>query len=152
MRPPRLRIAGVMIVVAILALDLGTIRALVSGTEEGLLYEALLTVNILVFVGIAGFRSHRSRAFTLGFEVVGSLSLLAYLAWSRNHPWSWLHYFEPPLKAIHRRVEEVFPKAHLIVMYIISIVSFAIPHTILGLSGGYLTAKGWAMIGRRKRD
>jgi hypothetical protein len=150
MKRPRIRIADVMIVVAILALDLGAIRASVDGTEEGLLLDALPTVNILVFVGIAGFRRRRLRAFALGFEVVGSLSLLSYLWWTNNNPWAWLCYFGPPITAVARRVEALFPHGHLVIIYIIYLVAFAIPHTVLGLCGGYLTAKGWAKIGRRK--
>src|SRR4051794_39373288 len=93
MKPPRLNIARVMVIVAIVAIDLGAFRELHDGLEGALLSDTLPMVNIKVFVGILRFRG--ARAFTVGFAVVGLLSILAYQVWSRNNPWTVLRSFRP---------------------------------------------------------
>lgn len=140
MKLPRLKISSVMILVAIVGLNLAVFRALISGRNEELLVTALPTVDLLIFVGFVGFS--RARPFTVGFVVVGSLSLLTYLAWTENRPWSWLHDFEPLLQTIARFVMEVYPNTYIAIMFTIATVFHTIPHSVLGLAGGFLVAKG----------
>jgi hypothetical protein len=136
--------------VAIVALNLAMIKALLSELGEHLLFDALPTVNIMVYVGIMGFLRRRARAFAVGFVVVAILSLLAFQAWMELEPWVFLRTVCPPFEAIDRRIEAIWPNARVEIMYILLIIAFAIPHTLLGVAGGYLSAKGWALIARRK--
>src|SRR5258706_14442944 len=147
MKLPRLKISSGMFVVAIVAINLTAIRAFKYGIDEGFVFSALPTVNILVFVGIAGFR--RWRAFTVGFVVLGSLSLLTYQIVFRDHPWMWLNFLQPPIKVIAHHLKAILPISHENISFSITLVLFAAPHTVLGLAGGYLTAKGRAMMKRR---
>jgi hypothetical protein len=147
---PRLGIARLMVFVAYVALNFGVIRALYDGFWEDLLFDALPTMNILVLMSIAGFRRHRMRTFALGFVVIGAASLLALQMWAREYPWTFLRYFQPQCDAVEYRIKAVFPSAYLSVMYGILVLVFAIPHTILGIAGGYLAAKVWGMMRRRR--
>ena len=148
MKPPRFHLAWAMILIAVLALNLGVIRALYDEMEEHLLFDALPMANVMAVVGIAGFR-RRAYAFILGFAVTVSLSMLAYQTWSCENPWTWLRIFEPPFQAIDRGLEAVFSDAHVAILHLVIIVVFAIPHAVLGLAGGYMTGKGWAIVRRK---
>jgi hypothetical protein len=136
MRAPRFHLAGAMIFVAVVALNLGAVRALYDDIGEHLLFDALPTVNILAAVGFAGFRRRRLRAFAIGFVLAGALSLIAFLVWSDIDPWTALRYIEPPFKALDRVVVGSFPDSHIAIMNVICVVAFSIPHAILGLVGG----------------
>ena len=149
-KPPRFRLAGAMAFVAAVALNLAAFRALYDEPGEVLLFDALPTVNVLALVGLAGFRRRRLRAFALGFAAAGALSLAAFLAWADANPWSLLRYVGQPAEAADRVLERIFPGAHIPIIYVILIVALAIPHTVMGLAGGYLLAKAWSMIRRRK--
>jgi hypothetical protein len=150
MKPPRLNISRVMVVVAILALEFGVIKALLTESEDEFLFEDFPTVNLLLFAVFAGIRKPRARSFVLGFVVAGTLSLLAFKAWAHSNPWTFLRLFTPPFQALDRRLVELWPGAHNIIIYAILVAVFTLPHTILGLAGGYLTRIGWAMVKRRK--
>ena len=79
-----------------------------AGSRNIRLFDALPAANILALVGLVGFR--RSLAFTLGFVIAGSLSLVAYQVWSRSDPWAWLRLVEPPFKVISQIAEQRFTK------------------------------------------
>jgi hypothetical protein len=149
MKPPRFHLAGAMTAVAVLALNLGAVRALYDEYGELLLLDALPAVNLLAVVGFTWFR--RRRAFALGFMAAGALSVAALLVWIDANFWTFLRYFEPPAQAVDHVIEMALPNAHMAVMYVILIVAFAIPHAITGLAGGYLLDKVWSMIRHRKR-
>ena len=94
MRLPRLRIAWVMIFIAIVALDLGAIRALrgvqfraaINGSPRladmigALIFGALPMANVLAFSFLIGLRRRGSRPFLLGFETFGATALALYIA------------------------------------------------------------------------
>ena len=150
MKPPRLSIAWSMVGVALVALNLSVIRALADGYQEQFLFDALPTANILLLVAVAGFRRRRLRAFALGFVVAGASSSIAYQIWSDIHPWEWLSYFQP-LSNIAVRIRDAYPASHMPIVYAMMIVVFTLPHTIIGLAGGYLTAKEWTIMARRRQ-
>jgi hypothetical protein len=144
MRFPRLSIAGLMKLVAFAALNLAAVHALYDGTGEELLYLALPTGNVMSIVVIAGIRRPALRPFALGFLGAGTLSLVAFLAWTDANPWTFLRYFEPPCQAIERLLEKGFPNTHMALLYAIVLTAFAIPHAVAGLAGGWLAAKVWS--------
>jgi hypothetical protein len=148
MKLPRFNLAGAMTFVAVVALNLGAVRALYDDIGEHLLLDALPTANVLAAVAFAGFR-HR-RAFAIGFVLAGAMSLLAYQVWADNDPWTVLRYLKPPFEALDRLVGTAFPDLRLAIVNVIGVVAFAVPHAIVGIAGGGLAAKGMAMARRRK--
>src|SRR3981081_3236778 len=133
MNPLRLKISRVMVVVAILALEFGVIKALLAESEDEFLFVDFPTVNLLLVAVFVAIRKPRARSFVLGFVVAGTLSLLAFHAWAHAHPWTFLRYFTPPFEALDRRLVGLWPDAHNIMVYAILVVVFALPHAILGL-------------------
>jgi hypothetical protein len=147
---PRLSIAWSMVGVALVALNLAAIRALADGFQEQLLFDALPTLNLMALAAIIGRHRRRLRPYALGFVVAGSFSLLAYQIWAENHPWECLRYFQP-LSDIAVRIRDAYPHSHMPIVYTMLIVVFAVPHSIVGIVGGCLTAKGWEIMARRKQ-
>ena len=79
MKALRFRLAGIMILVAAIAFNLGIIRTIQDGAWGEHLFLTLPTLNVIAAVAIAGFR--RRSAFALGFVTVGLLSLVGSLVW-----------------------------------------------------------------------
>jgi hypothetical protein len=85
---PSLRISWVMTAVAIIALNLGGVRALSRTGSLGtsVLVRALPMADILVVAYLVGRRSRRP--FFLGFEAFGVAALVGYVAsrYTRSSP------------------------------------------------------------------
>ena len=145
MKAPRFRLAGLMILVAALALNLGIIRTIHDGAWGEHLFLMLSALNVIAAVGIAGFR--RRSAFALGFVTVGLLSLVGSFVWIETHTWTFLRYVEPLCKAIDRKMLRIVSGAHEAALYAVLAVGFLVPHAAAGVLGGWLTAKGWSAIG-----
>ncbi len=83
MRLPRLRIAWLMVAVAIVAVDLGAIRALIDlrppRTGHLLLVGALPMLNVLGAGMLVARQRPTSRPFLIGFEVFGMMALGVYV-------------------------------------------------------------------------
>jgi MprA protease rhombosortase-interaction domain-containing protein len=142
---PRISLARMMILVAVLAVNFAVVHALRDHMEEELLFLALPTVNLLAAVGLAGFCRRRMRAFALGFVVAGASSLAGFLAWIDANPWTFLHYAEPLCEAIDSQAARLLPAAHTAVVYAALAVILMIPHSVLGVVGGGVAAKAWAL-------
>jgi hypothetical protein len=108
MKPPRFRIAWLMAIVALAALNLAAIRAASdssSGPEVLLCMVALPMTNVLALAILIGHRHRGWRRLLLGFEAFG-VSALAYLivailsgeAWV----WSYITLVLEPTRAIVR--------------------------------------------------
>jgi hypothetical protein len=86
-RPPRFRIAWLMVAVAIAALDFGAMRAIIGsrggrlGSETGilLLFGALPMANLLAAGILIAHRRPGSRPFLLGFEAFGAVALAQFI-------------------------------------------------------------------------
>jgi hypothetical protein len=143
MSSPRLSIARLMGCVAFVALNLAMMRALNGGAEEGLLLDALPTVNVLALMGIAGLYRPRLRPFALGFVVTGAVSLLTLEIWARANPWTFLRYVQPACDALEAGARAACPSGSVAIMYGTLIVAFALPHALLGLAGGCLAERRW---------
>jgi hypothetical protein len=80
---PRIRIAWIMAVIAIVALNLGAIRAASDhlGPVSSLLAAGALPMANVLSLGLFVSCVHlRSRLFLIGFEALGALALAFYLA------------------------------------------------------------------------
>jgi hypothetical protein len=119
MTTPRLRIAEIMAVVALLALDLGIVQALLkiafseirpsSDMAWLLILGALPMANILA-IGLLICRRHRrGRLFLVGFVVFGAIALASYSGVASLHPdgylssylWIFLRYLPYPIRIRH---------------------------------------------------
>ena len=151
---PRLTVRRLMVAVAILALNFGVIREHLrpeSWVDELVVLGALPMANVLVFVGLLGIRSRRARAYTIGFEAFGMLSLSSYVAWvSLSSPWTIIHYLDTIFGPIGEFVRWACPGFDVPIGYGIAIVIFLIPHALFGIAGGYLSAKLGAIVARRR--
>ena len=81
MKPPRFRIAWVMGVIAIIAVEFAVIRIALdnySPIVELLVLGALPMTNVLAIGVLVGHLRHADRAFLLGFELFGAVSLAVY--------------------------------------------------------------------------
>ncbi len=150
MRPLRFHLAGMMTVVAALALNLGVIRLLHGGTEEQLVYSALPMANLLAAVAMAAIYRPRLRGFAVGFIVAGTLSLVTFMAWIDAHPWTFVRYVDPWFEAIDQLVGATFPGARIAIVIAIFTAAFAVPHAAIGLAAGCVTARISALVGGPK--
>ena len=85
----RFRIASIMLVVAIAALDFGAIRAMIefkSIKAELLVLGALPMTNVLAVGLLIGQRRPGTRPFLLGFVAFGAMTLALYIATASFFP------------------------------------------------------------------
>src|SRR3954454_2036881 len=78
---PRFRIAGVMVAIAIAALDFAAIRAFLDIPDVFLLVLGAVPMANVLAVGILiGQQRPGSRPFLLGFEAFGAMALVLFVA------------------------------------------------------------------------
>jgi hypothetical protein len=146
-RRPRVRIAEVMAIIAIAALNLGAIRAVLdrpSTVIDLLAVGALPMANILAFGLIVGYRRQGSGSFLVGFETFGAMALTFYVAsilslsdrdsfaytilrgylWLASDPW--------PTGAA-----PTIPR--VMITYLVSPLVVILPQLAFALAGGFFT-------------
>jgi hypothetical protein len=153
-RVPRVRIAWLMIVVALAALDFGAIRAMSDswGRTSGLLGLGLLPMaNVLAFAPLVGLRRRAGRGFLLGFEMFGATAMALYagVILSRNDlVWT---YFVPAIEALQATIGPIVTTPRMLI-YLSSLGLWATwPQVAFALVGGLihsLTASGREVRGR----
>ena len=141
MKVPRLRIAWVMVAIAIAALDFAAIRASLDIPEVGLLVLGALPMANVLAVGIlVGQQRPGSRPFLLGFEVFGAMALAVYviLATYLRH-----EAVEPYLGLFIPIVEIIGPLPFIPIPIQVSVVVIALglPQVAFALIGGFLSRK-----------
>jgi hypothetical protein len=142
---PRLRIAGVMGFVAIVALNFGAIRAL-SGFapdhSDYLTLGALPMADILVVGLLIAQQYPQSRPFFLGFEVFGAMALALYVAleiYCRDKAVNpYLALFFDPIERIGGRG---WPVRFIPIRYSIGVAILVLPQIALALIGGFLSRR-----------
>jgi hypothetical protein len=93
---PRFRVAELMVVIAITALDIVISQPLLRGVWGGtppspnmpwqLIVGALPMANLLAVCLLIGLRRPGSRRFVLGFVVFGAAALAIYIALASSYP------------------------------------------------------------------
>jgi hypothetical protein len=152
---PRFRIAWVMVIVAIAALNLTAIRAIQDSETlagEFLVVGALPMANILAVGILIGRRRRGSRPFFLGFEAFGVISLALYVVsaiFFRDRVFDpYLHLFlflDPIMEIIGRRPAVVSVPIRISV----SVVILVVPQLAFALLGGFLSRTYRITITRR---
>ena len=144
MKVPRFRIASFMVVVAIVALDFGMIRAMpVIGpqTSELLILGALPMANVLVVGLLIGHWRPENRPFRLGFVLFGALALALFVALTRSFPLE----MEMSVHAIGvYLVKTIGPDRPLLLVLAQTFAFLAIlvlPQVVFALIGGFLSRK-----------
>ena len=150
MKSPRVSISWFMVAVAIVALNFAAIRALSRQVRRGPPVPGPANGQHPAARGDRGIPPPSLAGFRPGFRDRRRGVARRFPFWASENPWTFLHYFEPPIRAVDRRVEVLFPRSRGVIIYGIGVVAFAIPHAIVGVIGGCLTAKGWAILTKRR--
>jgi hypothetical protein len=145
MKPPRLRIVWVMILVAFAALEFAAIRAVIDlgGPTNYLLgLGAMPMANILVAGSLVGRRCLGGRAFLVGFEVFGAIALASYVvsatAFAREWVIPYISLMHTPLMAhIDSSISMPLP-FYAVVYYLVLAVLLGLPLLGCALIGGFL--------------
>ena len=150
MNVPRYPIAWLLAIVAVAALNFGAIRAwygMENGTNNNLLdvlcLGALPMLNILAVGSVIGLRHRGSRPFLLGFEVLGAVSLVLYIALSVLFTDSVVRpYLFLVLNPLRRAIRQTGPSVVIPILYgSIAVVWLSLPQLALGLVGGLLSRR-----------
>jgi hypothetical protein len=142
---PRFRIASVMSLVALAALDFGAIRALLgfnSLAADSLLLGALPMANLLAFGILVGQGRPGSRPFLLGFEAFGVVALAVYVASSffrdAAATMAYLALYEGPWE---RTIGHAPPSVEALIRPFVLVVLLGWPQMAFALLGGRLSRK-----------
>ena len=130
---PRIRIAWLMVFVAIVAINIATVtRVDYNNTfKELVLMGALPMANTLVVGLLMGYWSRRSRRFLLGFEAFGLTVLSLFVAGIRLFP---------EMINLHYRLV-IKPYGRSLTMISITMVVTGLTHLAFALLGGFLSHK-----------
>jgi hypothetical protein len=143
MRVPRFRIAWVMILIAIVALNLGAFRAVSadrSSVSVVLPLGSLPMANVLAIGLLVGYRRPGSRGFFLGFAVIGAAALAVYVAVIVTYQESISIYFVPVYQVLRATIGPPSSTPRVIVTYYVFAAVWATwPQLVLALIGGSLT-------------
>ena len=139
---PRFRIAWVMLLVAIAALNLGAIRAMSDswGRTSGLLGLGVLPMTNVLAVGLMiGYRNRESRTFLLGFEAFGATVLALYAAViPSSAELSWT-YFAPAVEVWRSTIGPFGTTVRGLLGYSFLSLWATWPQLAFALFGGFLT-------------
>jgi hypothetical protein len=143
MKPPRFRIAWVMVAVAIAALDFGAIRAVLSYPEVGLVgLGALPMANVLVIGNLFGQHRPGSRPFLLGFEAFGVMALILFFGLAICFPREVvMPYLEPFLSRIATITGQGRPFVLIPIECFVAVVLLGWPQLAFALLGGFLSVQ-----------
>jgi hypothetical protein len=143
-----------MVLVALVALDLGAIRALL-GTEVGtfLLLGGLPMANVLVVGLLIGQRRPGSRPFLLGFEACGVLALVSYINLTCSLPDSSYEpigsYLTPWLELMDKLIGRNQPFLFVPIACFGVVIMLGLPQLAFALLGGLLSRQYRLILTRR---
>jgi hypothetical protein len=144
MKVPRFRIASIMALVILVALNLGAIREYPDGNLWELMPMGCLPIGNFLAVGLLpGFRRRTNRPFLLGFELFGATALASYSIvaslFAMEVVMPYLHLVTQPLSNCFGR--RPHSPAQLLVLYSIATVMLGLPQLVIALAGGLLFRK-----------
>lgn len=144
MNVPRFRIASIMVVVAIVALDFGMIRAL-SVVQRGpyvlLVLGALPMANVLPVIMLIGERRRENRPFRLGFVSFGAMALAVFVAVTWFLPHEMAILFTPLLDYVVKTIGSGRPLLSVAVQALALVVTVGLPQVVFALIGGFVSRK-----------
>jgi hypothetical protein len=151
-KAPRIRIAWVMVAVAIAALDFGVMREVVGSRSARnilLLLGILPMANVLTVGMLINQRRPGNRPFLLGFEVFGAMALILYiaLAYCFDHGVE-TTYLRPLIDLLKKTIGQDRPNVFISVLYVGSMLMLGCPQLVFALIGGFLSRRIKAAITR----
>lgn len=142
MKVPRFSIALLMVIVALAALDLETIRAMPvirPPTSELLVLGALPMANVLAVDLLLSQRRPASRPFLLGFAAFGVVALALYVALVAFSPETVATlYVRPLIEPISRTIGPIQPIILIAILGSVGVVMLGLPQLALALLGGFM--------------
>ncbi len=155
MKLPRIRIAWVMLAIAILAIDFAVMRALMnygSASREELLFGAVPMANELVVGLLIWQQRPNRRLFFTGFELFGAIALAFYIALAlllsgRSDA---IHaYVAIALDPIAAPMRQPRTLSEMLIVWFVVLFMLAWPQIAFALIGGYLSSKHKVAVTRR---
>jgi hypothetical protein len=142
---PRIRIAWIMVAVAIAALDFGVMREVVGSRSARnilLLLGILPMANVLSVGMLINQRRPGNRPFLLGFEVFGVMALILYiaLAYYFDHAVE-TTYLRPLIDLLRKTVGQDRPDVFISILYVGSMLMLGCPQLVFALIGGLLSCR-----------
>ena len=150
MKPPRFRIAWIMVAVAIAALDFWAIRTLLDFSYfspevgEALVFGALPIMNVLGVLMLVGRWRPSSRPLLLGFEYFGALALAIYfllVIFFPGAPGPIHTYVRPLVILMKRTVGRDRPFVFYPILSIGIVLMLGLPQVAFALLGAFLSRK-----------
>jgi hypothetical protein len=142
---PRFRIASIMVVVAIAALDLVAIRTFLgfrSLMGELLILGALPMANVLAVVLALGQLRPANRPFCLGFVLFGAMALTVYVATATSFPREIVKsYMIPVSEYLVRVIGPHRPLLFIPAQTFAYLAILVLPQVVIALIGGLLFQK-----------
>ena len=150
----RLTIFWVMVIVAVVAIDLGAVRGVFAKSDINTNFIAMFILgtvpmaNVLVAALFAGHQCRRYRPFLRGFEASGATALVIYVAAIWSSSWAIERIFlHPLLQPLHDNLTSK-PNQTLweftigfIVILISGAAILALPQLAFALIGGFIFHK-----------
>ncbi len=159
MKVPRFRIALIMLIVAITALDLGAIRAISDFESRFLFLLCVVTLpmaNILAVVPLLAFLRPRRPHFLRGFEVFGAMALVFFVVLAMRAEGLVQFYLIPPMALYGATIgppppiRQSWPSYQLLVAFCFLSLWATWPQLVFALMGGFLYQRSEAT-GRQDR-
>jgi hypothetical protein len=138
---PRFRISTIMVVVAVVALDFGMIRAMpVIGppTIVLLVLGALPMANVLPVVLLSGHRRPENRPFRQGFVLFGAMALALYVAMTLTFPLEIVSLVTPLSVYLMKTIGSDPPLLLFANQAFALVVMMVLPQVVFALIGGFL--------------
>jgi hypothetical protein len=143
-----------MVVVAIVALDFGIIRAMpVIGrpTSVLLVLGALPMANVLAVILLIGQRRREDRQFRLGFVSFGAIALALFVAITWFNPVEMAICFTPLLDYVVKTIGSGRPLLSVAAQALALVVTVGLPQVVFALISGFLCRKFMSTIRIFKR-
>ena len=145
MKMPRVRLAWVMVSIALIAIDLGVLRENhLSGnhwTVSLLILGVLPMANALIVGLLISRRLSTTRPFFLGFEMMGMMALASFVIMTihpRTYPWiDW--YTERWLLLLEKTVTRDRVTAFITLAYLGVMIMLCVPQLVFAFLCGLLS-------------
>src|SRR4051794_30757557 len=150
MNTPRFRIAWIMLVVALTALDLGALRAVLDLNSRFLFMLCVVVLpmaNILAIGLTLAFLRPRSRHFLRGFEVFGAMALALFFVVAMRDEVLVHSYLIPPMALYQATIgppppiRQNWPSYQFLIGFCLLSLWATWPQFTFALVGGFLSHK-----------
>lgn len=144
MKVLRFRIASIMVVVAVIALDFGMIRempAIGPQTSELLVPGALPMATVLPVILLIRQRRPENRPFILGFVLFGATALGIFVTLARSLPREMAMPFTPLFVYLLQIIGPDRPSLLVLAQTVAFLAILVLPQLVFALIGGFLSRK-----------